>query len=73
MNQAITLRNQIQEQHNFPTVHLLSNGKDSYLFWISEEFVDNSGYLYLEQFALENKLSLVFGQGYCILVEPNIL
>jgi hypothetical protein len=68
MTQAIALRKQIEQQHNFP-IQLLCNGKDSYLFWIAEEFVDNSGYLFLEQFALENKLSLVLGQGYFILVE----
>jgi len=68
MTQAIALRKQIEQQHNFP-IQLLSNGKDGYLFCISEELVDNSVYLSLEQFASENKLSLVFGQGYCILIE----
>jgi hypothetical protein len=68
MTQAITLRKQIENQHNFP-IQLLSNGKDGYQFWIAEELVDNSIYLSLEQLASENKLSLVFDQGYCIMVE----
>jgi hypothetical protein len=68
MTQAITLRQQIEEQHSFP-IQLLSDGKDGYLFCIAEELVDNRVYLFLEQFALENELSLVFGKGYCILVE----
>jgi hypothetical protein len=68
LTQAITLRKQIEEQH-FP-VQLLSNGKEGYLFLVAEELVDNSSFLFLEKFALENKLSLVFGQGYCILLEP---
>jgi hypothetical protein len=68
MIQAISLRKQIEQQHSFP-IQLLSNGKDSYLFLIAEELVNNSVYSSLEQFALENKLSLGFGQGYCILFE----
>jgi hypothetical protein len=68
MTQAIALRKQIEQQHSFP-IQLLSYGKDSYLFLIAEELVDNRVYLSLEQFALENKLTLSFGQGYCILVE----
>lgn len=69
MTQAMNLRKQIEGQHNF-SIQLLSNGKDSYLFWISEELVDNRGFLILEQFASENKLSLVLAQGYFVLLEP---
>ena len=34
MTQAITLKKQIEEQHNFP-IQLLSDGRESYLFWIA--------------------------------------
>jgi hypothetical protein len=68
MTQAIALKKQIEQQHNF-RVQLLSNGIDSYLICIALELVDNSGYLYLEQIALENKLSFVLSQGYCIIIE----
>jgi len=69
LTQALNLSKQIEKSYNF-SIQLLSNGKDGYLFCIPQNLVDNSVYLSLEQFASENKLSLFFGLGYCILFEP---
>jgi hypothetical protein len=70
ITEAITLRRQIQEQPDFPIIQLLSTFKEGYLLWIKADLLNEDHYKYLEQVALENKLSLLFEQGYWVLIEP---
>jgi hypothetical protein len=68
--QAITLRKQIEAQPNFPLVQLLGTGKEACLLCINALLVKAEIFSYIEQIAKENKLNLIFEQGYWILIDP---
>jgi hypothetical protein len=71
ITQAITLRKQIETQPNFPAVQLLSTGKEVCLLCINALLVKAEIFSYIEQVAKENKLNLIFEQGYWMLIEPT--
>lgn len=71
ITQAITLRKQIEAQPNFPVVQLLGTGKEGCLLCINALLVKAEVYSYLEQVAKENKLNLIYEQGYWILINPS--
>jgi hypothetical protein len=68
--QAIKLRKELKIT-NFPRIQLLGTGKEGYLLCISAILVNALLLRQIELIAKENKLSLIFEQGYWMLVGQS--
>jgi hypothetical protein len=68
--QAVNLRKELQIT-NYPQIQLLGTCKEGYLLCISAILVNALLLRQIELVAKENKLSLIFEQGYWMLIGKS--